>query len=100
MTATPAAACNSMFSNTDFFGPEIDVTDDQHDRDLAAWQLGRTVRMITNFDCSDGSCIEEPMKLWHEVLELIPDLDRELVLQARLLMLACITLERDRAAGA
>lgn len=98
--ATQAIA---MLSNSDFFGEPVAVTDEQHDRDLAAWALGHRVRMVTSFDCSSGDCITDPDATWHEMLELITDLqpeDTHLRAQCRIIMEMCSVLKRDRATGA
>ncbi|TJV43395.1 MAG: hypothetical protein E5Y02_10370 [Mesorhizobium sp.] len=94
--ATQATTFLAMFNNLE----PVTVTQAQADHDLAQWQIARTIRMILAYDCAeDGSCIDDPARLWQDIFELLPDLggDKELTAKARLLMVIAKTVERDRA---
>ncbi|RWO89554.1 hypothetical protein [Mesorhizobium sp.] len=85
------AAPAMLFTNLDhMFGEPVTVTQEQADRDLAAWQVGRTVWMLLAYDCANGECLDEPETTYNEIMELLPDIDdANLMAQARLVMLAC-----------
>ncbi|MER8672972.1 hypothetical protein [Mesorhizobium sp. M0037] len=97
-----ATLAATMLANPDCWGTPVPVSDEQADADLAAWQLGRTVRMICGADCADGSCLEDPQRTYDDLLDIIPDLPAEGTMraQAAVLVRMCLMLIRERATGA
>lgn len=98
------ATLATVMLSDNFFGEPIPVTDERHDRDLAAWSIGRTVRKILDVECSDGSCIDDPATLRTEIVELIPDIQgddcTQLRQMAHVVFRMCGVLIRERATGA
>ncbi|AZO15102.1 hypothetical protein EJ069_10385 [Mesorhizobium sp. M2A.F.Ca.ET.043.05.1.1] len=92
-TASVLAA--TMLFNPDFFTP-VEVSTEKLDADLASWQIGKTIRAILAAECSDGSCIDDPVELHGEIVDLLPELEGNLKQQARVVMLMCGTLIHER----